>query len=114
MEHIVTIAFDFDDKTVTKHIEDTVEKAVIDKITTDVEERLFTKDVWRSRNVKVDPENDPLSAWTKHIVEDIFLEYKDEFINKAAEILADSYKRTKAWKETAQASLAKEVENENN
>ena len=108
MEHIVTIAFDFDDATVTKHIEDTVERAVTEKIITDVEERIFTRDRWRTK--KVDPERDPLSVWTESVVKEIFLEYKDEIINKAAEILADSYKRTKAWKETAQASLAKEVE----
>lgn len=102
MEHLVTIAFDFDDKTVAKKIEDTVEKAVVDKITAEVEEKLFER-YWGRR--KVDPENDRLSLWTENVVKEIFLRYKEEIITKAAEIAADSFKRTKVWKEAAQRAI---------
>lgn len=104
MEHLVTIAFDFDDKTVTDKIHGTVEKTVIDKIKTEVEEKIFERDRWSSRRT-VDPDRDPLSAWTESIVREIFLEYKEEVISKAAEIVADSFKRTKAWKEAAAAKI---------
>lgn len=103
MEHLVTIAFDFDDKTVTKKIEDTVEKAVINKITAEVEEKLFERDYWNRR--KVDPEKDNLSQWTECIVKEIFFGYKEEVITKAAELVADSFRRTKAWKEAAQRAI---------
>ena len=33
--------------------------------------------------------------------------YKDEIIQRAAELLADSYKRTKAWKETTEGAIKK-------
>lgn len=98
MEHLVTIAFDFDDKTVTDRIEKTVEKAVIDKISSEVEEKLFSRE-WGRRTV--DPKRDPLSDWTNSVVKGIFLDHKDIIIEKAAELLADSFKRTKAWKEAA-------------
>ena len=32
-------------------------------------------------------------------------EYKDEIVQRAAELLADSYKRTKAWKETVEGVI---------
>ena len=65
--------------------------------------------LWNRR--EVDPEKDPLSAWAENIVRDIFLHYKDEVIAKAAEIVADSFKRTKAWKEAAGGAMKGETEN---
>lgn len=41
MEHIVQIAFDFDDKRVRQTIENTVKKEVIDGIKTDITEALL-------------------------------------------------------------------------
>lgn len=112
MEHLVTIAFDFDDKTVSEKIEKTVEKTVIDKITKEAENKVFRNDSWSSWNRReVDPEKDPLSAWTENIVRDIFLHYKDEVIAKAAEIVADKFKRTKAWKEAAGGAMKGETKN---
>ena len=105
MEHLVTIAFDFDDATVTNKIHNTVEKTVIDKITAEVEGKIFEKN-WGAK--KVDPERDSLSWWTERIVKNLFLEHKDEIIGKAAEILADSFKRTKAFKEVAAKAMVDE------
>lgn len=99
MEHIVTIAFDFDDKTVSDKIEATAAKVVIDKITHDIEGRIFTKNGWGGG--KIDPQRDPLSSFTEKIVRDFLDDNKDNVIEKAAAMLADSYKRTKAWKERA-------------
>lgn len=104
MEHLVTIAFDFDDKTVSDKIHGTVEKTVIDKIKAEVEEKIFERDRWSNRRT-VDPDRDPLSSWTENVIKGIFLEYKEEIIGKAAEIVADSFKRTKAWKEAAAAKI---------
>lgn len=71
MQHIVNIAFDFDDEKVKSNIEKTIEKQVV----------------------------------AERIIRAIFLEHKDEIIEKAAYILADSFKRTKAWKEAAEKEI---------
>lgn len=41
MEHLITIAFDFDDKAVSDRISKTVEKTVAEKIVRDVEKKIF-------------------------------------------------------------------------
>jgi len=99
MEHLITIAFDFDDKAVSDKIEATVEKTVVSKIVHDMEGRLFTRTGWGGG--KVDPQSDRLSEFTECIVRNFMEDYKDNIIERAAALLADSYKRTKAWKEAA-------------
>jgi hypothetical protein len=103
MEHIVTIAFDFDDKAVSDKIEASAAKIVIDKIVHDVEGRIFSKSGWGGG--KIDPQKDPLSSFTERIVRDFLEDNKDNVIEKAAVMLADSYKRTKAWKEKASEQM---------
>lgn len=104
MEHLVTIAFDFDDKTVTDKIHATVEKTVIEKITKDVEKKLFAAN-WGWNGRGIDPDRDSLSMWTEGLVREVFTEHKDAIISKAAELLVDSFKRTKAWREAAQKAM---------
>ena len=103
MEHLITIAFDFDDKAVSDKIETTVAKEVTNKIVHDVEGRLFSKAGWGAG--KIDPQRDSLSHFTESIVREFLDECRDAIIDKAAAILADSYKRTKAWKETMAATM---------
>lgn len=108
MEHLVTIAFDFDDKTVADKISKTVEKQVTEEIKKEVEAKLFEKARWPK---EPDPARDPLSLWTRELVREIFLENKDAIVERASEILADSYRRTKVWKEAA-AGKIQETEDE--
>ena len=75
MEHLVTIAFDFDDQTVADKISKTVEKQVTAEIKKEVEAKLFEKDRWRR---EPDPAHDPLSLWTRELVREIFLENKSD------------------------------------
>lgn len=97
MQHIVSVAFDFDDQAVSEKIQASVEKAVIDKITKDVEVKVFEQDWYFGSNKTVS--TDHLSTWTKNLIAKIFEENKETIIDQAAKYLADSYKRTKAWKE---------------
>lgn len=109
MQHVVNIAFDFDDEKVTKIAEAAIENdinSIIDKIISDhlAPERTFhrwgedirTRD-WNRLSTKVDERIDVLLE-----------RYKDEIIEVASDKLVESYKRTKAWKDRAQEKLDKE------
>ena len=99
MEHIVQFAIGIDD--------DAIRKRVIDCAYNDVVKQLMEE---AKRDVKLTssyyrPENtwaDLIDRALRHY----FDENKDTIINLAAEKLADSYKRTKAFKET----MAKKME----
>lgn len=92
MQHIVSIAFDFDDKSVSEKIERDVEMTVIAQIASDVREKIFN----RAGNTFYG-----LSKWTEDVMRDVISGWKDEVIEMAAQMLAESYRRTKAWKEKA-------------
>ena len=96
MQHIVNIAFDFDDNTVKKHIEDNVEKEVIAAIKKDIEQKMFTS---RYYNREVNPCEDPLSEWVRSIIVESVLQYKDAIIEQAAKSVTDSITRSKAYRE---------------
>lgn len=97
MRHIISFAFDFDDAAVSNKIQDTVEKAVIDKITKDIEVKIFEQGWYFDDNKTVS--TDHLSTWAENLIIKIFEENKEAIISQAAKYLADSYKRTKVWKE---------------
>ena len=96
MQHIVQIAFDFDDARVTEKIENQASQQIIDKITKDIEQKMFASPGW---GLEPDPKRDDLKNWVKDIIHEEFINYKDEIITKAVKELVDSTKRTKAFKE---------------
>lgn len=102
MQHIIQIAFDFDDAKVTSHLEDSVEKYVKDKIVHDIESKIFQSNQWSG---KIDPERDDLKAWVKEVIKKELLTYKDEMISRAVKDIVDSTKRSKAFKEKLNESL---------
>lgn len=103
MQHIVQIAFDFDDARITKHIESSVEQQVIQKITDDIEKQMFQSSSWTGR--EIDPTRDNLRLWVKTLIKEEFATYKDEIIAKAVKDIVDSTKRSKAFKEKLDNSL---------
>lgn len=103
MQHIVEIAFDFDDTRITKHIESSVEQQVIRKITDDIEKQMFQSSSWTRG--EIDPSRDDLRLWVKTLVKEEFATYKDEIIAKAVKDIVDSTKRSKAFKEKLNESL---------
>ena len=104
MQHILNIAFDFDDdrvrtiaeKKIEQDMDSIIKEIILDHIAP--ESHSFYSDRtgrnWEVFNRKV---NDRIDA--------ILEEHKQEIIELAAVKLADSFKRTKVWKEKASESL---------
>lgn len=104
MEHIVNIAFDFDDETVKRKIEETAERQVIDKITGDIKEVICARKYYNGG--PIDPKDlTPLRNMVHAEVERMVSTYKDEIIEMAADKLCESLKRTKQVKEYVAARL---------
>ena len=85
MEHIIQFGVSIDDD----KIEKTVIKAASDHLKTEVREQIFSRSGW-------DKGFTPL---VERIVRDVLTEWKPEILEKAAETVADSIKRSKAYKE---------------
>lgn len=106
-QHIVNIAFDFDDEKIRQTAENTIDNEmhnivkniVLDKIAPFGNSWYSNKKErdWSRFNAKVDDQ-----------IRDFINENKDEIIERAASKVAESIKRTKAWKEKVE-----EVQNEN-
>ena len=105
MQHIVNIAFDFDDEKVKSIAEDAVSNeldSIIRKIVLDHIAPMAISvygDVKR-RNW------DAFDSKTREIIEEFLETNKDEILDRAATKLSESYKRTKAWREKAEETLS--------
>lgn len=104
MQHIVNIAFDFDDDKVRsiaeKKCQDSMD-AIIKEITLDqiapmrysFYDKKETRDFsWMQQKIDA-----AINAYIE--------EHQEEIMDRAAEKLADSFKRTKAWKEKAREAM---------
>ena len=103
MEHIVSIAFNFDDKTVTDRIHETVERQVVDHITKEVKDVIYQRSYYRDAYT----DKSPLVNMVKCEVEKIIEQNKEFIITEASKILADKLSRTKAAKEVLSDTLTK-------
>lgn len=100
MEHIVQFGISIDDETIRKRV---IECAYNDVVKNLMEEA--KKDVGLDRNGYY---YRPKESWRDiidHALRDYFNENKDLIIELAAEKLADSYKRTKVFKEKMAAIM---------
>jgi len=88
MEHIIQFGVTIDDDAIKKR----VESAAVKEIAEDLRNQIFAINTW---NGAIRGFNDT----TESIVKNVFAEYKDEIIRLAAEMVADSMKRSKAYKE---------------
>ena len=88
MEHIIQFGITIDDDTIKKR----VENAAVKEIAEDLRNQIFATNTW---NGAIRGFNDA----TESIVKNVFAEYKDEIIRLAAEMVADSMKRSKIYKE---------------
>ena len=108
-EHILNFAIEFDDERITKM----VEKKAVDSILTDIEKNVMNNifqsdyfgqqavrvvDNYGEKSVKVDA-NAQLKDWVTNVIKEDLQKHRDKIIDLAAEKLADSYKRTKRWKD---------------
>ena len=104
MEHIMQFAIGIDDNAIRKRVEEAAEKQIIDEIGQQVRDNLFQASYYgRHASVK-----DPLSEYSKRIINDFLERHKDEIIEKAAVHLADRLSRSKVVKEAIAEKLAKD------
>lgn len=97
MEHILNIAFDFDDEIVRNRAKTAVEnemQTIIKDIVTDKIAPMSSG--WYGRQ-----ERDWRNLWDKvdSAINEMLVEHREEIIEKAADKLVKSAKSTKAWKE---------------
>lgn len=101
MEHIVQFAIGIDDKAIQNRIEEYAYRDVLDKLAKNAVDSVFAHTNAYSRE----------NMW-KTLMEDAlhsFLEErKDEIIDKAANMLADRFQRTKKYREAMGATIEKD------
>lgn len=103
MEHIVQFAINIDDKTIQNRIEEHAYRDVLDKLAKEATDTVFAHTNAYSRE----------NMWKTVLVGALqrFLEErKDEIIDKAANMLADRFQRTKKYREAMGAAIAKDGE----
>ena len=103
MEHIVQFAIGIDDKAIQNRIEEYAYRDVLDKLAKNAVDSVFAHTSAYSRE----------NMW-KTLMEDAlrsFLEErKDEIIDKAANMLADRFQRTKKYREAMGDAIEKDGE----
>lgn len=111
MEHIVQIAFDFDDERVRQTIENTVKKEVIDGIQTDITKALLHNfGSWNGawNHSKESAKESALVDLMRERTDDFLKENKDVILEAAAKNLSERLARSKKGKELLEG-LEKEV-----
>lgn len=98
MEHIIHVAFNFDDDAVKKRLEETVERDVKNDIKQDIVDQIFEKQGW-GRNAHSDPKTCPLDDWIRDYIREIISEYKEDICRAAAHEIVESMSKSKKWKE---------------
>lgn len=104
MQHVVNIAFDFDDdrvkmiaeNTIAQDMNNIIKEIILDKI---------APEKCSYYTGKKDRDWEVFNRQVKKRIDAIMNEHKQEIIDLAASKLADSFKRTKAWKEKAGKEL---------
>lgn len=97
MQHIVNIAFDFDDQTIKKKIEEDAYNDILKMIREDIQKVICSMNYWSGKpNVN---DISPLKEIVREEVRNVLAENKETIIQAAAEGLAESVKRTKKFKE---------------
>lgn len=103
MQHIINVAFDFDDKRITENIENQVEKTVIGNITEEVKNLIFEKR-WGGSYDKNDPA--PLRRMIEGQITSVLENHKEEIIENASKMLCEKLFRSKAVKDTVKENIS--------
>ena len=106
MEHILQVAFQFDDEAVKKRLEDQCFEEVVDRIVKEYksvageEYRYSGWDQFASKEKKIEDRfMQAVNADVLEGVNDFCIQHKDEIIDLAASKLAEKISRTKKFKE---------------
>ena len=103
MEHIVQFAIGIDDKTIQNRIEEHAYTDVLDKLAKEAMDTVFAHTNANSRE----------NMWKTmmgNALQSCLEERKDEIIDKAANLLADRFQRTKKYREAMGDAIAKDGE----
>lgn len=95
MEHIIQFGIGIDDE----RIKNAIEKSAVKEIVEDLKSVILIPGRYGS--------NGDLGEKTKKIVKEVVEGYKDEIVERAAQIVAESIKRSKKYKEVV-ANLGEE------
>lgn len=101
MEHIVQFAINIDDKTIQNRIEEHAYTDVLNKLTKNAVDSVFSYSNAYSRDTM-------WKTLMKDALQSFLEERKDEIIDKAANILADRFQRTKKYREAMGDVIAKD------
>ena len=95
-QHIINVAFDFDDDKVRRVLEETAERQVIDAIKKDIKAVISAKPAYY--NIDKSSFEAGLKELVIRQIDTLLEDYKPEIIDAAAEKLAEKLSRTKAAK----------------
>lgn len=106
--HIINFAVGFDDEPIIKAVCKNAEQQIIKELKRDVINALFTHSKYYYKEVTFTDNGDvknatelDLTPVAEEFLKNIIEEHKELIFDKAAQYLAESFKRTKAWKEKA-------------
>ena len=103
MEHIVQFAINIDDKAIQNRIEEHAYSDVLDKLTKNAVDSVF-------RNTSAYSRENMWKTMMGDALQSFLEERKDEIIDKAANMLADRFQRTKKYREAMDAAIEKDGE----
>lgn len=103
MEHIVQFAINIDDKTIQNRIEEHAYSDVLNKLTKNAVDSVFSHSNAYSRDIMWE-------SLMGEALQSFLEERKNEIIDKAANMLADRFQRTKKYREAMGAVIAKDGE----
>lgn len=103
MEHIVQFAISIDDKTIQNRIEECAYADVLNKLTKNAVDSVFSYTNAYSRE-------NMWKTMMKDALQSFLEERKDEIIDKAANMLADRFQRTKKYREAMGTAIEKDGE----
>lgn len=103
MEHIVQFAIGIDDETIQNRIEEHAYSDVLNKLTKNAVDSVFSHSSAYTRDTMWE-------GLMGEALQSFLEERKDEIIDKAANMLADRFQRTKKYREAMGAVIAKDGE----
>lgn len=103
MEHIVQFAISIDDKTIQNRIEEYAYADVLNKLTKNAVDSVFSYTNAYSRE-------NMWKTMMEEALQSFLEERKDEIIDKAANMLADRFQRTKKYREAMGTAIEKDGE----
>lgn len=103
MEHIVQFAIGIDDETIQNRIEEHAYSDVLNKLTKNAVDSVFSHSSAYTRDIMWE-------GLMGEALQSFLEERKDEIIDKAANMLADRFQRTKKYREAMGTAIAKDGE----